>query len=59
MCLQAVGVVGAGEPGSAVDLGAVAVAEQRRPDGYIGWAGEDLRGLAEYAGPLGLDLKSA
>ncbi|MFI8002077.1 FAD-dependent monooxygenase [Streptomyces sp. NPDC086010] len=30
-----------------------------RPDGYIGWAGEDLRGLAEYAGPLGLDLKSA
>ncbi|WP_327115421.1 hypothetical protein OG206_12700 [Streptomyces sp. NBC_01341] len=30
-----------------------------RPDGYVGWAGDDLPGLAEYAGPLGLDLKSA
>ncbi|MFJ6849506.1 FAD-dependent monooxygenase [Streptomyces sp. NPDC091271] len=30
-----------------------------RPDGYIGWAGEDTTGLAEYAGPLGLDLNFA
>lgn len=28
-----------------------------RPDGYVGWAGEDTAGLAEYAAPLGLDLK--
>ncbi|MFJ8858215.1 FAD-dependent monooxygenase [Streptomyces sp. NPDC102451] len=27
-----------------------------RPDGYIGWAGEDTTGLAEYARPLGLGL---
>lgn len=25
-----------------------------RPDGYIGWAGEDTAGLVEYAAPLGL-----
>ncbi|WP_285564792.1 FAD-dependent monooxygenase [Streptomyces sp. RTGN2] len=25
-----------------------------RPDGYIGWAGEDTTGLAEYLAPLGL-----
>ncbi|MFJ8638127.1 FAD-dependent monooxygenase [Streptomyces sp. NPDC093610] len=30
-----------------------------RPDGYIGWAGEDTTGLAEYARPLGLDLDFA
>ncbi|MFB4422404.1 hypothetical protein C5F59_015080 [Streptomyces sp. QL37] len=30
-----------------------------RPDGYVGWAGEDTTGLAEYAGPLGLDLNFA
>ncbi|WP_405665099.1 FAD-dependent monooxygenase [Streptomyces sp. NBC_01166] len=30
-----------------------------RPDGYIGWAGEDTTGLAEYAGSLGLDLNFA
>ncbi|MFD6277622.1 FAD-dependent monooxygenase [Streptomyces sp. NPDC060209] len=30
-----------------------------RPDGYIGWAGEDTSGLAEYAGLLGLDLNFA
>ncbi|MFB7231523.1 FAD-dependent monooxygenase [Streptomyces fimicarius] len=30
-----------------------------RPDGYIGWAGEDPAGLAAYAEPLGLDLTSA
>ncbi|WP_405692816.1 FAD-dependent monooxygenase [Streptomyces sp. NBC_01185] len=30
-----------------------------RPDGYVGWAGEDTSGLAEYAGRLGLDLNSA
>lgn len=28
-----------------------------RPDGYIGWAGEDTTGLAEYLAPLGLALK--
>ncbi|MFC8231213.1 FAD-dependent monooxygenase [Streptomyces sp. NPDC057287] len=30
-----------------------------RPDGYIGWAGEDTSGLAEYAGRVGLDLNFA
>ncbi|MFJ8883194.1 FAD-dependent monooxygenase [Streptomyces sp. NPDC102402] len=30
-----------------------------RPDGYVGWAGEDTSGLAEYAGRLGLDLNFA
>ncbi|MEV6259688.1 FAD-dependent monooxygenase [Streptomyces sp. NPDC051784] len=30
-----------------------------RPDGYIGWAGEDTSGLTEYAAELGLDLKFA
>lgn len=30
-----------------------------RPDGYIGWAGEDTSGLAEYAERLGLDLNFA
>ncbi|WNI29688.1 FAD-dependent monooxygenase [Streptomyces sp. ITFR-6] len=30
-----------------------------RPDGYIGWAGEDADGLAGYLAPLGLDLKRA
>uniref|UniRef100_A0AAU2VPV0 FAD-dependent monooxygenase n=1 Tax=Streptomyces sp. NBC_00008 TaxID=2903610 RepID=A0AAU2VPV0_9ACTN len=30
-----------------------------RPDGYIGWAGEDASGLAGYLAPLGLDLKRA
>ncbi|MFF0506075.1 FAD-dependent monooxygenase [Streptomyces fimicarius] len=30
-----------------------------RPDGYIGWAGEDPAGLAAYAEPLGLDLTPA
>ncbi|MFE5241962.1 MULTISPECIES: FAD-dependent monooxygenase [unclassified Streptomyces] len=30
-----------------------------RPDGYIGWAGEDTSGLAGYAAPLGLDLDFA
>lgn len=25
-----------------------------RPDGYVGWAGEDTAGLAEYAAALGL-----
>ncbi|MFE3514816.1 FAD-dependent monooxygenase [Streptomyces sp. NPDC059166] len=30
-----------------------------RPDGYIGWAGEDTSGLAEYAAGLGLDLDFA
>jgi 2-polyprenyl-6-methoxyphenol hydroxylase-like FAD-dependent oxidoreductase len=30
-----------------------------RPDGYVGWAGEDTTGLAEYAEPLGLDLDFA
>ncbi|MFE4215274.1 FAD-dependent monooxygenase [Streptomyces sp. NPDC056844] len=30
-----------------------------RPDGYIGWAGEDTTGLAAYARPLGLDLDFA
>ncbi|MFJ1898287.1 FAD-dependent monooxygenase [Streptomyces sp. NPDC088115] len=29
-----------------------------RPDGYLGWAGEDTGGLAEYLAPLGLDLKT-
>ncbi|OKK24715.1 pentachlorophenol monooxygenase [Streptomyces sp. CB02488] len=28
-----------------------------RPDGYLGWAGEDASGLAGYLAPLGLDLK--
>lgn len=28
-----------------------------RPDGYIGWAGEDATGLTEYLAPLGVDLK--
>ncbi|WP_329208088.1 FAD-dependent monooxygenase [Streptomyces sp. NBC_00683] len=28
-----------------------------RPDGYIGWAGDDTSGLTEYAATLGLDLK--
>jgi 2-polyprenyl-6-methoxyphenol hydroxylase-like FAD-dependent oxidoreductase len=27
-----------------------------RPDGYVGWAGETARGLAEYAAGVGLDL---
>ncbi|MFE6975299.1 FAD-dependent monooxygenase [Streptomyces sp. NPDC057682] len=27
-----------------------------RPDGYVGWAGEDATGLAEYLAPIGLDL---
>ncbi|MFG2428624.1 FAD-dependent monooxygenase [Streptomyces sp. NPDC048590] len=30
-----------------------------RPDGYIGWAGEDTSGLTEYAAGLGLDLNFA
>lgn len=30
-----------------------------RPDGYIGWAGEDTAGLAAYAARLGLDLNFA
>ncbi|MEV8230929.1 FAD-dependent monooxygenase [Streptomyces sp. NPDC079167] len=30
-----------------------------RPDGYIGWAGEDTTGLTEYAAALGLDLNVA
>ncbi|WP_411081982.1 FAD-dependent monooxygenase [Streptomyces sp. cmx-18-6] len=30
-----------------------------RPDGYIGWAGEDASGLTAYAERLGLDLKFA
>ncbi|MFE6187482.1 FAD-dependent monooxygenase [Streptomyces sp. NPDC056465] len=30
-----------------------------RPDGYVGWAGEDTSGLAAYAGRLGLDLDFA
>ncbi|WP_031083671.1 FAD-dependent monooxygenase [Streptomyces sp. NRRL WC-3549] len=30
-----------------------------RPDGYVGWAGEDDHGLVAYADRLGLDLKSA
>lgn len=25
-----------------------------RPDGYIGWAGEDTSGLARYLAPLGV-----
>ncbi|WP_442817847.1 aromatic-ring hydroxylase C-terminal domain-containing protein [Streptomyces sp. NBC_01591] len=25
-----------------------------RPDGYIGWAGEDASGLARYLAPLGV-----
>lgn len=29
-----------------------------RPDGYVGWAGEDTAGLAEYVAPLGLGLKT-
>ncbi|MET7642801.1 FAD-dependent monooxygenase [Streptomyces sp. NPDC005426] len=28
-----------------------------RPDGYVGWAGEDAAGLAEYGAALGLDLE--
>ncbi len=28
-----------------------------RPDGYIGWAGEDASGLGAYLAPLGLDLE--
>ncbi|MEU8624301.1 FAD-dependent monooxygenase [Streptomyces sp. NPDC048669] len=28
-----------------------------RPDGYIGWAGENTDGLAAYLAPMGLDLK--
>lgn len=27
-----------------------------RPDGYVGWAGEDTTGLAEYLAPLGVAL---
>ncbi|MEU8705141.1 FAD-dependent monooxygenase [Streptomyces sp. NPDC048565] len=30
-----------------------------RPDGYIGWAGEDTAGLAAYARGIGLDLDFA
>ncbi|MFF5895097.1 FAD-dependent monooxygenase [Streptomyces argenteolus] len=30
-----------------------------RPDGYVGWAGEDTSGLAAYAGRVGLDLDFA
>ncbi|WP_406146436.1 FAD-dependent monooxygenase [Streptomyces sp. NBC_01012] len=30
-----------------------------RPDGYIGWAGENTEGLAAYAARLGLDLNLA
>ncbi|MEW2178047.1 FAD-dependent monooxygenase [Streptomyces sp. NPDC005406] len=29
-----------------------------RPDGYVGWAGEDTAGLAEYVAPLGLGLRA-
>ncbi|WP_326738259.1 FAD-dependent monooxygenase [Streptomyces sp. NBC_01022] len=29
-----------------------------RPDGYVGWAGEDTTGLAEYLAPLGLGLRA-
>ncbi|WP_372446646.1 aromatic-ring hydroxylase C-terminal domain-containing protein [Streptomyces laculatispora] len=28
-----------------------------RPDGYIGWAGEDTAGLAGYLAPLGLEVE--
>ena len=28
-----------------------------RPDGYIGWAGEDASGLGSYLAPLGLDIE--
>ncbi|MEV5160080.1 hypothetical protein [Streptomyces sp. NPDC053728] len=30
-----------------------------RPDGYVGWAGEDTSGLAAYAARPGLDLNLA
>ncbi|MEU1347357.1 FAD-dependent monooxygenase [Streptomyces sp. NPDC005795] len=30
-----------------------------RPDGYVGWAGEDTSGLVEYAAPLGLCPEAA